>query len=90
MMFEEFGVDAPTSTGVAKGCKKCSGTGYAGRAPLFEIIMVDQTLRDLVRTGHAESYVTDKRETLFGHGLSLVSAGRTSFDEIMRVVQLDD
>ena len=89
-MFEEFSVDAPTSINCAKGCKKCSGTGYAGRAPLFEIIMVDQTLRDLVRTGHAESYVTDKRETLFGHGLSLVSAGRTSFDEIMRVVQLDD
>jgi general secretion pathway protein E len=90
MMFEEFGVDAPTSTGVAKGCKKCSGTGYNGRAPLFEIIMVDQPLRDLIRTGKAENYVTDKRETLAGHGLYLVAAGLTSFDEIIRVVQLDD
>jgi len=72
------------------GCSACQETGYRGRMPLIEVLEVDEPLRVLIRAGATDG-MTDRRppaETLYGHGLSLVAAGRTSFAEIHRAVQL--
>ena len=39
-----------------KNCRNCRGTGYHGRTPLYEILKLDQNLRDRIRenvSGHA-------------------------------------
>ncbi len=87
ILFAEHGIAAIEKHFVAQGCSECSHSGFQGRAPLFEIIAVDDDLRTNIRDGHAENHSVEKCETLFGHGLALVAEGKTSLDEVTRVVQ---
>jgi general secretion pathway protein E len=71
------------------GCSACHHSGYAGRIPLIEVVEVDEALRGLIRAGNAETLASgrDPRETLHGHGLSLVVRGVTTIAEVERAVQ---
>jgi general secretion pathway protein E len=75
-----------------KGCKKCMDTGYRGRTGIFELLVLDNEIRDLVKAS-ADS-VTIKQAgmrkgmtTLFEDGLKKVQSGVTTLDEVMRVSQ---
>jgi len=35
----------------AKGCPACNGTGYSGRVAVFEVLLMDERLRDAVSSG---------------------------------------
>ena len=74
----------------AKGCDACTG-GYKGRVGLFELVEVDGAMQDIIRQG------TNLREvrrhasacgmgTLLDDGIDKALAGRTSLDEVLRVV----
>jgi type IV pilus assembly protein PilB len=72
------------------GCTKCFGTGYRGRLGLYEVLVVDDDLRDLVATGGSvleiqrmarEKGVTSLRED----GIAKVLEGTTSYLELLRV-----
>ena len=72
------------------GCKKCLGTGYRGRSALFELLDVNDELRDLILTNPsiqamkkviAEGLFT----TLTQYGYRLAADGTTSIDEVERV-----
>jgi general secretion pathway protein E len=73
------------------GCGQCSQTGFRGRVPLIEILEVDDALRAAIRLGDTEQWARKSApsETLFGHGLALVAAGRTTLVEVRRAVQLN-
>jgi len=87
--FESAGVTPPESVFDPAGCDQCAGTGYSGRVPLIEIIEVDDALRHLIRSGAVNDAVPlNNTESLAGHGLMLVAAGKTSFDEVVRAVSL--
>jgi len=85
-IFTQYDVQAPRNIYAAEGCNHCHQTGYQGRRPLIEIVEVTEDLRDKIRDGNAESHAINPSESLFGHGLSLVSEGLTSLDEVQRVV----
>jgi general secretion pathway protein E len=88
-LFESCGIPTPATVPVAAGCARCARTGYSGRVPLIEIVTVDEEIQARVREGTIE-HGPDTRprsETLLGHGLSLVAAGRTTLDEVRRAVQ---
>jgi general secretion pathway protein E len=75
-----------------KGCKECMDTGYRGRTGIFELLVLDNEIRDLVKAS-ADS-VTIKQvgmrkgmTTLFEDGLKKVQSGVTTIDEVMRVSQ---
>jgi len=72
------------------GCGKCFGTGYRGRLGLYEVLVVDDDLRDLVATGGSvleiqrmarAKGVTSLRED----GIAKVLEGTTSYLELLRV-----
>ena len=72
------------------GCSKCFGTGYRGRLGLYEVLVVDDALRDLVATGGSvleiqrmarEKGVSSLRED----GIAKVLEGSTSYLELLRV-----
>ncbi len=72
------------------GCAKCFGTGYRGRLGLYEVLVVDDELRDVVATGGSvleiqrlarSKGVTSLRED----GVAKVLAGSTSYLELLRV-----
>jgi type II secretory ATPase GspE/PulE/Tfp pilus assembly ATPase PilB-like protein len=73
------------------GCQICRGLGYKGRMGIFEVLEMDDTLRELVIKGSSTEELTATARargmmTLLEHGASKVLEGRTSLDEIYRVV----
>jgi len=89
MLFDGAGLLPPTAVSDPVGCSSCQATGYRGRMPLIEVLEVDSLLRDAIRDGSIERVAnpTPAAETLLGHGLALVAAGRTTFAEVHRAVQ---
>ncbi|QDT68592.1 Type II secretion system protein E [Planctomycetes bacterium MalM25] len=70
-----------------RGCKKCLGTGYSGRIPIYEIMVMTPELADAVEKGEP---VSKLREIAVGQGLvelaqagiEQVYAGRTTLEEV--------
>jgi len=77
-----------------KGCKNCRESGYRGRTGIFEVLVVDDNIRELIlRKASAEEIkkaaVKAGMKTLRDDGLLKVMEGKTSLDEVLRVTQLD-
>lgn len=74
----------------AKGCEKCFDTGYSGRMAIFEMLLIDDEIRNLT-LGHVDSGQIKKNAvehgmtTLRQDGADKVLNGQTSIDEVMRV-----
>lgn len=73
-------------------CQACSGIGYVGRTAIFELLVVDDTVRnvlastpklDLVRQAARKAGM----RTLQEEGIVLVAKGVTSLPELMRVLK---
>jgi type IV pilus assembly protein PilB len=75
----------------AKGCEACNNIGYRGRVGLFEIMIVDDQLRDLVMKEVSSDVLKRAAaaagmRTLQQDGVVKVLAGLTSLEEMLRVV----
>lgn len=75
----------------AKGCEKCSHNGYSGRIGIFELMTVDEDLRELTFKG--ASHLELRRQallsgmaTLRSDGARKILQGKTSIEEVLRVV----
>ncbi len=70
-----------------RGCKKCLGTGFSGRIPIYEIMVMTPELAEAVEKGRPAS---ELREIAFSQGmieladagLEEVYAGRTTLEEV--------
>jgi type IV pilus assembly protein PilB len=72
-----------------KGCTVCNNTGYKGRAGLYEVMEVDDEIRELVLVGASAVELKKKAIergmfTLRRSGLIKVAAGVTTLEEIAR------
>jgi general secretion pathway protein E len=77
-----------------KGCPKCRESGYLGRTGIFELLVVDTDIRqmisDRVNAQEIKSYAVGKgMKTLFTDGLNKVMGGVTTLQEVLRVTQKD-
>ncbi len=72
-----------------KGCAECSGSGYKGRQGLFELLMMNDSLRDLI-TARAPTLVLKQKaiemgmRTLRDDGLRAIFDGATTVDEVLK------
>jgi general secretion pathway protein E len=74
----------------ARGCVTCSASGYRGRAAIFEVVAVDDEIRDSIRSKSAtrvyrQLFAARQIPTLRREGWARVSAGKTTIEEVMRV-----
>ncbi|MBX3394204.1 MAG: Flp pilus assembly complex ATPase component TadA [Phycisphaerae bacterium] len=74
----------------AVGCKKCMNVGYRGRTALFEMLMFNPQLRDVILTRPTISDIRKAAgewmfETLTECGFRYVMEGKTTFQEVDRV-----
>jgi len=72
-----------------KGCSVCNNTGYKGRAGLYEVMEVDDEIRELVLVGASAVELKKKAIergmiTLRRSGLIKVAAGVTTLEEVAR------
>jgi type IV pilus assembly protein PilB len=72
-----------------KGCEECRGTGYRGRIGIFELLAIDQEIRELIlqKRSNAELKALAQRNMVTMHQDALRKAanGITSLEEILRV-----
>jgi general secretion pathway protein E len=74
----------------AVGCTECGQTGYRGRTGLYELLVVDDTIRSLVHRGGNEQDIREQAlkngmVLLRNDGVARVLEGETTLDEVLRV-----
>jgi type IV pilus assembly protein PilB len=75
-----------------KGCEACRFTGYNGRTAIYEVLIVDDRIRELILQ-KAPSDVIKKEavrlgmKTLYQDGLRKVAAGLTTSEEILMTTE---
>ena len=71
------------------GCDACHHTGYSGRTGIYELIAMDEHLRELIHHNRSltelESYLRPRVPTIREDGFKRVLAGVTSLAEVLRV-----
>jgi len=78
-----------------KGCTTCQKSGFRGRMGIYEMLMVDSGVRELIfrqaSSQEIRDYAVEKgMDTLYVDGLSKVAQGFTTFSEVMRVAKRGD
>jgi type IV pilus assembly protein PilB len=76
------------------GCDGCNNTGYKGRVGLFELMVVNDEIRDLIVRGVStdelrESARRHGMETLREAGMKYAHEGVTTIDEVIRETIVD-
>ncbi len=72
-----------------KGCQTCNGTGYKGRVGLYEVMEINDDLRELILIGASgielkKKAVENGMITLRGSGLQKLRDGVTTMEEVLR------
>jgi type IV pilus assembly protein PilB len=75
------------------GCDACRGSGYIGRAGIFELLVIDDKFRDMIHTDTSVSnmrraFRESGRATLFDDGIRKVIQGVTTIEEVLRVTEV--
>jgi len=94
---ERIGLEEKNLTGKtfhrAKGCEKCFHTGYKGRMPIFEILVLNGPLKSLIiKTSDSSEIkklaVENNMTTLLQDGVDKIFNGITTIEEVLRVTQI--
>ena len=76
-----------------KGCTTCNQSGYKGRAAVFEAVLVDEAVEEIVIRDPREHLIAEAAEpqgipTMAEEGVMKVIQGQTSLTELRRVIDL--
>ncbi len=75
-----------------KGCPACKGTGYKGRSGIFELMMINDEMREMINSGTSTVALKKKAQDmnmriLWEDGREKVMKGITTFEEVARVCE---
>ncbi len=78
-----------------RGCSNCGGSGFRGRAGIFELMFMSPKVRELTfqeaPTGQIRRIaVTEGMRTLYVDGINKVCRGMTTLEEVLRVAKLSE
>ncbi|MEM1036031.1 MAG: type II secretion system ATPase GspE [Pseudomonadota bacterium] len=75
-------------------CMACSNSGYDGRLGVYELIVLDSGLRELIRADGSEDAIQKSAlteyDTLFDNAARYIVAGETSVEEVLRVCRREE
>ncbi|KPM74653.1 MULTISPECIES: type II secretion system ATPase GspE [Pseudoalteromonas] len=75
----------------AVGCEECNFNGYRGRTGIHELLVVDETIREMIHSGKGEQsvekYIRKHSPSIRQDGCNRVLAGRTTLEEVLRVTR---
>jgi general secretion pathway protein E len=74
----------------AKGCSYCGGSGFSGRAAIFELLSVDDDIRRLIKPGVSAEVISEAARragmaSMMTDGLAKCRDGLTTVEELGRV-----
>jgi len=78
-----------------RGCERCNNTGHRGRSGIFELVPINDELRDLISTGVSTDELRKHcrqqgMETLREAGLKALFSGMTTIEEVVRETVLEE
>lgn len=78
---------------IANGCDEC-GNGYSGRIAIHEVLMINQDIKDAIssnirKDALRELVYNSDVITLLQDGLEKVVNGLTTFEEILKIIELE-
>ena len=79
----------------AVGCEKCGNLGYKGRMGIFEAVLMDEEINKVVNDNPNETDImrAAKKQKIWNmkeDGIIKVLQGITTYDELVRVIDLDN
>ncbi|HQO59107.1 MAG TPA: ATPase, T2SS/T4P/T4SS family [Candidatus Omnitrophota bacterium] len=91
---EEFPGARPQTVFEPQGCEACQGTGYRGREGIYEFLLLNDVIREMILSRATAAQITKKAveqgmKTLLKHGWEKVLDGKTTPGEIIRVTKDD-
>jgi type II secretion system protein E len=77
------------------GCEGCRQLGYQGRMGIYELLILNESLRPLILNRAPASTIAQKAidfgmRTLRTDGWNKVRAGQTTIEEVLRVTQIEE
>jgi type II secretory ATPase GspE/PulE/Tfp pilus assembly ATPase PilB-like protein len=83
-----------TRTFYGKGCDHCKSSGYRGRVAIYEMLFINDALRELITNKVSVSQIKAKAKeigfkTLFDAGVEKIKEGVTTAEEVLRVAELE-
>ncbi len=75
------------------GCEQCRGSGYSGRVGIYELLVVEEGLREMINADASvaamrRAFQQSGQATLFHDGMQKVRQGLTTIEEVLRVTQV--
>ena len=72
-----------------KGCKKCNNTGYKGRKAIVELMVIDNSIRELIYANAPMAKIRDRAIengmlAIRDDGILAIINGETSVDEVVK------
>ncbi|MCF6354427.1 MAG: type II secretion system ATPase GspE [Candidatus Polarisedimenticolaceae bacterium] len=72
-----------------KGCKRCNYQGYRGRSGIFELVVIDDAMKNLIHDGAGEHELNNQARTrsrsMLQNAREKAISGETSLEEVIRV-----
>lgn len=93
-ILESLGLSAAqlesSSVHKAVGCEKCFHSGFRGRIGIFEVLLMDESVKSLILTAYDSNQIKTQARaqamvTLRQDGINKVLKGMTTFEEVLRV-----
>jgi len=83
-----------TSSYRGKGCETCRFTGYKGRTGIYEVLPVNDSIKELILQKASSDIIKKEAvrsgmKTLYQDGLKKVAAGLTTLDEVLMTTQAE-
>jgi len=90
MLTKPWKTPLPTNAQQPVGCLECRNTGYRGRAGVYEIMPLSETLKECINeNGHANEIrkqaIKEGMHSLRLSGANKIAKGQTTIDEVLRV-----
>ena len=78
-----------------RGCRQCNGTGYKGRVGIFEIMVFNDEIRDLVMNQASTGVLRSAAQKagmrlLRDNGLAAMYDGITTIDEVAKETMMEE
>ncbi|MBC8404326.1 MAG: Flp pilus assembly complex ATPase component TadA [Planctomycetes bacterium] len=94
-MLKKAGLTADQQVFRGKGCEICHFTGYKGRSAIYEILPMDDALREQFLRNPSTIALRElarerKMMTLRERAIELALNGKTTLDEVLRETQVDN
>jgi type IV pilus assembly protein PilB len=75
------------------GCDHCRGSGYVGRAGIYEFLVVDDAFRDMINQDSSINnmrrvFYESSHRSMYDDGILKVKQGLTTIEEVLRVTEV--